>query len=69
VPGPTEREKALAEMARVLKPGGQILLQDFRYSSRYVDEFRRLGLVNVGRRMFQWRIFPPAAIVTADKPG
>jgi ubiquinone/menaquinone biosynthesis C-methylase UbiE len=42
-----DRQKALDEMIRVLKPGGNILLADIANQLEYVDHFRRKGLVDV----------------------
>ena len=47
IPGTVGRDQALAEMLRVLKPGGQILLFDIRHACRYARTLRRLGAVEV----------------------
>jgi SAM-dependent methyltransferase len=39
-----ERQQALREIARVLKPGGRALLLDLRHTSEYVSVFRQCGL-------------------------
>lgn len=43
----TERQTALAEMIRVLKPNGIIVLSDIVNQSEYADYFRLHGLLNI----------------------
>jgi SAM-dependent methyltransferase len=49
----TEREKAISEIARVLKPGGIAVISDIRHLRQYADVFRRNGCSNV-RRSGSW---------------
>jgi SAM-dependent methyltransferase len=53
------RSRALHELARVLKPGGYVLLVDLRYTSEYVRHLRR-GDVGDARRGPVWPILSPA---------
>jgi SAM-dependent methyltransferase len=43
------REKALAEIARVLKPGGRLLIDDIRHCREYADVLSRHGLIDIQR--------------------
>jgi ubiquinone/menaquinone biosynthesis C-methylase UbiE len=42
-----DRKTALKEMARVLKPGGYIMLADIMYHHKYADAFTEFGLRDV----------------------
>lgn len=64
-----ERAKALAEISRVLKPGGHVAIMDFQHVDQYAEAFREAGLANVGISGRDWRIFPPVKTVTATKPA
>ena len=44
VPQAAGRRRAVAEMGRVLRPGGTILLADIRHIGEYADVLRRQGL-------------------------
>jgi arsenite methyltransferase len=63
------RLAALAQIARVLKPGGIALISDYKGTGEYAAEFRALGF-RVERR---WgnvlTTFPPLRVVVARKPG
>ena len=39
------RQKAVAEIARVLKPGGVALLSDYRHTREYATRLRAIGFV------------------------
>jgi ubiquinone/menaquinone biosynthesis C-methylase UbiE len=45
----SERDTAVREIARVLKPGGRLLLGDVRHTGRYAQALRESGLVDVRR--------------------
>lgn len=63
------RHKALAEIVRVLKPGGTAILSDYKLTREYADQLRRGGL-SVERKAADWlRTFPPLAIVIGRKPS
>jgi hypothetical protein len=57
-----------SRLQRVLKPGGVVVIQDFRNVQRYAAELRSNGF-NVGQVSgLQFRIFPPARYVVARRP-
>ncbi|HEY2746490.1 MAG TPA: class I SAM-dependent methyltransferase [Polyangia bacterium] len=62
-----ERERALAEIARVLKPGGRAVISDFIATWQYAAFFRAHGF-SVTRRAYPLDTFPPLRIVVAEKP-
>lgn len=53
------RDEALAEIARVLKPGGQILIDDIRHLGHYAARLRKAGfdvVVTRGIDSWFWRV-------------
>jgi arsenite methyltransferase len=62
-----ERERALVEIARVLKPGGRAVVSDFVATRQYAAFYRRRGW-RVTTRWFPFDTFPPLRIVVAEKP-
>lgn len=73
IPDAEGRARAVREAARVLEPGGRILLADFRFTDAYADEMRKASLADVARRGLGARFWyggPWAAthVVTARKP-
>ena len=63
-----ERERALAEIVRVVKPGGRAVISDFINTRQYAGFFRARGWT-VSTRWFPFDTFPPLRIVVADKPA
>jgi SAM-dependent methyltransferase len=63
------RQKAVAEIARVLKPGGLALLSDYRHTGEYAAELRNLGWLVQRRWGNPLTTFPPLRIVVAHKPA
>src|SRR5439155_15635483 len=42
-----DRDQAIREIARVLKPGGQALIADIRHAKQYCDDFAQNGCPDV----------------------
>ena len=71
------RAKAMAEIARVLKPGGRLVIHDIRHVAEYADELSKLGLprlqhhgskaVQIFLLLMTWGSLRPN-ILTAEKP-
>ena len=61
-----DREKAIKEAVRVLRPGGRLMIADVRATRQYQEHLARSGMHEVGRR----RLALPwcASLVTATKP-
>jgi ubiquinone/menaquinone biosynthesis C-methylase UbiE len=61
------RERAVREIARVLKPGGVALISDYKKTGEYAATLRRMGFA-VERRWGSLIAFPPLRVVVARKP-
>jgi ubiquinone/menaquinone biosynthesis C-methylase UbiE len=73
IPGRSGREKAIDEAARVLRPGGRLLIADIRATREYQSRLVKIGMSDVRRCGLGWRTWwggPWAAtrLVTATKP-
>ncbi len=60
---------AVREIARVLRPGGRLVIVDLQGTRGYVRVLRDLGWAQVARSRRVWRLFPPVRYVTATKPS
>jgi ubiquinone/menaquinone biosynthesis C-methylase UbiE len=50
-----DRDQALAEAVRILKPGGRMLVADLRWTKVYAKRLRELGMGNVVEQQLDWR--------------
>ena len=69
IPDRAGRAKAVSEIARVLKPDGQVALLDFQCTAEYAQTLRQLGWHKVNLSGLQFQMFPPVRVVTARKPA
>lgn len=65
LPPPADREQAVREITRVLKPGSRIALLDFRCTGTYVRTLRASGLDNANRSWPNFMMFPWVWVVRA----
>jgi arsenite methyltransferase len=61
------RHKALAQIVRVLKPGGIALISDYKRTGEYAEDFRNAGLIVEKKRGSFATTFPPLTVVIARK--
>lgn len=62
-----DRLKALVEMVRVLKVGGEVLIVDFRYFNEYQALLQELGFANIRSSGRQFQMFPFTSVIQATK--
>ena len=62
------RHKALAQIVRVLKPGGIALISDYKRTGEYAGEFRKAGLIVEKRPGSFLTTFLPLTVIIARKP-
>lgn len=68
IPSRPERVKALAEIVRVLKPGGHTAIFDILYTADYAKELQRLGLEDVKLSGLSLLWCMPTRYLIARKP-
>lgn len=73
VRGRAGRAKAVDEAARVLRPGGRLMIADIRGTRQHQAQLSRIGMTNVIRTQLGWRLWwggpwAPTRLVTALKP-
>jgi arsenite methyltransferase len=61
------RMRAVAEIVRVLKPGGEALLSDYKNTRQYAAQLRKMGLTVERKYGNLFATFPPLAVVVARK--
>jgi arsenite methyltransferase len=67
VPGAADRARAIAEIARVVKPGGRVALLDIAHVGTYARQLRDAGWIIEHEGYTPW-IFPPTRELCAVKP-
>ncbi len=72
VPSVEGRDKAIEEIFRVLKPGGRILVADFKFTGDYAARLRASGASKVEVRGLGWRFwyggpYASTTLVSASK--
>jgi ubiquinone/menaquinone biosynthesis C-methylase UbiE len=63
----TDRAKALAEIVRVLKPGGHVVLVDIRHASEFAQVLSVAGLADVRVSAPNFVFLTPSRVVTGTK--
>lgn len=63
-----DREQSIREIARVLKPGGQLVIADILYTGQYADTLGTLGWTDVKRWFPNFLFVIPAHVLRARKP-
>lgn len=62
-----ERKQACKEIYRILRPGGQAIISDFKRTSEYKQTFQELGMTVEKAGPYYFDTFPPLTIIIATK--
>ena len=63
-----DRRLAVGQLARVTKPGGTLVIQDFGRTAEYATVLKEMGWTDVRRTRPSLWLFPPARVLVARKP-
>jgi ubiquinone/menaquinone biosynthesis C-methylase UbiE len=61
------RREAISEIVRVLKPGGQVALMDFKHVSQYAEDLKNHGILDARACGPSFWIFPPVRVACGRK--
>lgn len=61
------RNKAVAELIKLLRPGGQIAILDILHTNEYKKVFEQQGLVNIRRSPMKFLYCMPSRYIIAEK--
>ena len=69
IPDKQGRDRAIGEIGRILKAGGQVVLVDLRAVDEYAQTLKEMGWQDVAVSGREFAIFPPVRIVRGKKPS